>query len=156
MAALVVLLSAWSLNLVLVGLIQTIQPTLSAVSQGPLTPRLYTSRCQKPQPSTGYFICMKLNIWLVAFPLKRASSQMLSWPSVAPRQQWGSKGLWGLRTWGPSAPVHLSGQLRTPKTACGGCIPGQRRGSWPLSAPARTSWAICSHQFILRAASSMP
>lgn len=124
-------------------------------------PSPHTSRYQKTQPRTSYFICIKLNTWHVcmfspepsplpdiftapydpsaAVRLKRSVELMdlgpFSTPSIC-------QASWGLLKQLADA---------SPLSSCG--------GSWPLSAPALSSWAICSHQgtqrFILRAAFSV-
>lgn len=94
------------------GLLQTIKPILSTISQGPLTPSSHTSRCQKLQPRTGYFICRKLDTWHGCFPWNNLLSQMFSCSCpMALQLQRGSKGLSNLWAWGPLALFRLSGRL---------------------------------------------
>lgn len=93
-------------------------------------PSPHTSRYQKTQPRTSYFICIKLNTWHVC---------MFS-PEPSPLPDIFYCPLWPLScseaqkvcgAYGPGAlqhPLHLSSQLRTPKTACRCFTPKQLRG----------------------------
>lgn len=94
MEALVVLLSLCSLSLWFDWLNLSNQAYSQCSLTGLSDPKPSHSRCQKTQPRTGYFTCVKLNTWHECFP-----------PELAPLPDI------FIAPYGPSAAVKLKGPV---------------------------------------------
>lgn len=89
-----------------------------------LTSSPHTSRCQKPQPRTGYFICRQLSIWPGCFLPKPSLPPDVFMVSCGPSAAVRFKRTVGLVGLGAFSQIHLSGQLGTPITAYRCSSPG--------------------------------
>lgn len=126
--------------------------------RGPLTSGLHTSRCQKSHPRTGSSICVKLSIWHGCFPPELSPLPDVFMASCGPSVAVRLTRTVELVDLGAFSPLHLQASLGLPQQLADAPPLGSGGGSWPLSAPAHSSLAICSHQgtqqFTVRAASS--
>lgn len=114
MAALVVLLSAWSLNLWFGWLNSNNHANSPCLLRGP-------SHKQMLEIPAQDWLCHLDEDQHLAWML---SPRMFPWLPVAPQQQQDSEELWGSWTWGVFSPLHLPGRLSTPRAAQRSSTPG--------------------------------